>query len=410
MDKLYSDAKKIYSAAIEGSKPDVAVKKILSDINFGSSRLVVVAVGKAAWAMAKAAKDVLDEKITKGIIVTKYGHSMGDIENFEIIEAGHPVLDENSFKGTERAIELVSGLSSDDTVLFLLSGGGSALFELSELSLNELQDINRQLLASGAGINEMNCVRKHLSSVKGGRFAAMCSPAKVVSVMLSDIIDSNYSMIASGPTCPDPSTCAEALETTEKYDLKLSGKALELLHRETPKETENCEYYVCGSVRQLCMETAEQCKKLGYEPVILTDLLSCTARDAGVFLGNIARTHALDGVKRAYIAGGETVVHLTGTGLGGRNQEFALASAEEIAGIDNVCIFSVGSDGTDGPCDAAGGIVNGETKEKLLDKGIKISDVLKNNDSYNALKQVDGLIFTGPTGTNVNDVAVVLIG
>lgn len=408
-EALYADAKTIYETAIHACRPDVAVRQILSGIEFGPGRLVLIAVGKAGWAMAHAAYEALGGAVDRGVVVTKYGHSEGAIGGLEICEAGHPVLDENSFAGTRRAAEAVAGLGPDDTVLFLLSGGGSALFELSELPLAELQDISRQLLACGAEIGEMNCVRKHLSLVKGGRFAAMCAPARVVSVMLSDIIDDNVSAIASGPTCPDPTTSGQALAIVEKYGLTLSDRALALLGTETPKETRNCEYHVCGSVRQLCGAAADACARLGYESVVLTDRLSCIARDAGSFLGTVAATHARDGKRLAFLAGGETVVKLTGTGLGGRNQELALAAAKEIAGLDGVVLFSVGSDGTDGPTDAAGGLVDGTTLERLRGAGLSLDSVLQDNDAYHALKAVDGLIFTGPTGTNVNDVAVVLI-
>ena len=342
------------------------------------------------------------------MVVTKYGHSQGAIGGLTICEAGHPVLDENSFAGTQKAVEAVQGLGAGDTVLFLLSGGGSALFELSELPLAELQDISRQLLACGADIGEMNCVRKHLSRVKGGRFAALCAPARVVCVMLSDVIGDDISAIASGPACPDPTTSEQALAIVKKYGLTLSAHAMELLRTETPKQTENCTYHLCGSVQQLCHAAADACAALGYESVVLTDRLCCIARDAGSFLGSIANTHARGGKKCAFIAGGETVVKLTGTGLGGRNQELALAAAREIAGVPGVAVFSVGSDGTDGPTDAAGGIVDGDTLGRLAEKGISLDEVLQNNDAYHALQAVDGLIVTGPTGTNVNDVAVVL--
>lgn len=408
-EALFADAKTIYETAIHACRPDVAVRQILSGVRFGPGRLVLVAVGKAGWAMAHAAYEALGGAVDRGVVVTKYGHSEGAIGSLTICEAGHPVLDENSFAGTRRAVEAVAGLGPDDTVLFLLSGGGSALFELSELPLAELQDISRQLLACGADIGEMNCVRKHLSRVKGGRFAAMCAPARVVSVMLSDIIDDNVSAIASGPTCPDPTTSAQALAVVEKYGLKLSEKARALLGAETPKETRNCEYHVCGSVRQLCRAAADACARLGYESVVLTDRLCCTARDAGSFLGCVAATHARDGKKLAFLAGGETVVRLTGKGLGGRNQELALAAAREIAGLDGVAVFSVGSDGTDGPTDAAGGIVDGASLGRLREAGLSVDGVLRENDAYHALRAIDGLIFTGPTGTNVNDVAVALL-
>lgn len=403
------EAKRICQYAIQASRPDVAVRTILAGMKFGEGRLVLIAVGKAAWTMADTAYRLLGGAVSDGVVITKYRHSQGAIGNLTIWEAGHPVLDENSFVGAQRAIQAVQGLGPKDTVLFLLSGGGSALFELSELPLAELQYISRQLLACGAQIQEINCVRKHLSQIKGGRFAAACAPAQVITVVLSDIIDDDVAAVASGPTCPDPTTSEQALAVVEKYGLRLSRQAMALLREETPKQAERCRYYVCGSVRQLCRAAAEACSDLGYESILLTDQLSCVARDAGSFLGSIAKTHARLGKKCAFIAGGETVVKLTGTGKGGRNQELALAAAGQIAGLSNVAVFSVGSDGTDGPTDAAGGFVDGNTCARLQEAGLSIDGVLRQNDAYHALQAVDGLIFTGPTGTNVNDVSVVLI-
>ena len=335
---------------------------------------------------------------------------MGEIPGVTCCEAGHPVPDENSFKGTQKAIDLVSSLTADDTVLFLLSGGGSALFEKPLVSGDELQDITKQLLASGADITEMNTIRKRLSAVKGGRFAQICAPAKVYSIVLSDILGDPLDMIASGPAYPDSSTCDMALEIARKYNLRLSGKALELLGQETPKALDNVTTVITGSVRELAAAAAKEAKALGYEPVILTDQLSCEARDAGIFLAGILRTHAREGRKLAFIAGGETVVHLTGKGLGGRNQELALAAAPLVKDLPNAAVFSFGSDGTDGPTDADGGYVDADTYKELLAAEIHVADVLKENDAYHALEKTGGLIITGPTGTNVNDAAVALLG
>ena len=229
------------------------------------------------------------------------------------------------------------------------------------------------------------------------------------SIVLSDILGDPLDMIASGPAVPDTSTCAQALAIAEKYHLKLSEQAKALLAQETPKMLDNVTTRITGSVRELCAAAAAACRELGYEPVLLTDQLCCEAREAGSFLGSIVRTHAGQGKKLAYIAGGETVVHLTGKGLGGRNQELALAAAPALAGLD-AAVFSVGSDGTDGPTDAAGGYVDGDTLSALTAKGWNVFDTLQNNDAYHALKAVDGLIITGATGTNVNDAAVALVG
>ena len=406
MDKLLrAHADAIIRASIAAVLPDSAVHRALEGKHF-PGRVFLVAAGKAAWQMAKAAYDKMGSRITGGVVVTKYDHVKGPIGNLLCCEGGHPVPDENSFAGTRQALALVENLTETDTVLFLLSGGGSALFEDPLVPGTELQDITRQLLACGADIVEMNTIRKRLSRVKGGRFAQACAPAQVYAIVLSDIIGDPLDMIASGPACPDSSTCAQALAIAEKYGLKLSEKAMELLAQETPKALCNVTTCISGSVKELCAAAAKAAQALGYEPVILTAELSCQAREAGAFLGAVARTHAGSG--KAFLAGGETVVKLVGKGLGGRNQELALAAAPLIAGVPGVAVFSLGSDGTDGPTDAAGGYVDSHSQAALADAGLTVYDVLEDNDAYHALQKVDGLIITGPTGTNVNDVAVVL--
>ena len=402
-------AKQIYTEAIHDCLPNAAVEKALRSLPAVSGRLLLVAIGKAAWSMANAAATILGERLDGGIVITKYQHAEGKIGNLEICEAGHPVPDENTLCATEKALLLTRNLTKDDLVLFLVSGGGSALFESVDCSLEELQDLTAQLLASGASIEEMNAVRKHISNVKGGRFAAHCSPAHVFGVMLSDVLGDKLDVIASGPSVADASTVEDTLAIVGKYDLRLSENILTLLRRETPKSVENASYFVSGSVRELCKSAAEVARRLGYQTEILTDCLSCEAAEAGRFLSAIAQSHKDSEQPLAFLAGGETVVHLKGSGKGGRNQELALAAAEGIAGLPGCCIFSVGSDGTDGPTDAAGGYVDGDTALLLQTKGMHLSSMLSNNDAYHALEAVGGLIITGPTGTNVNDVAVVLI-
>ena len=404
---LRRDADAIIRSSLNAVLPDEAVRRALKAFAPKGGRVLLVAAGKAAWQMAHAAVEALG-RVDGGVVVTKYGHIKGEIPGVTCCEAGHPVPDENSFAATEKALALVQGLTAEDTVLFLLSGGGSALFERPLLPREELQDITSQLLASGADIVEMNTIRKRLSAVKGGRFAQACAPAEVFSIVLSDILGDPLDMIASGPAVPDTSTCAQALAIAEKYHLNLSEQAKTLLQQETPKALDNVTTRITGSVRELCTAAANACRELGYEPILLTDQLCCEAREAGSFLGSIVRTHTGHGKKLAYIAGGETVVHLTGRGLGGRNQELALAAAPAIAGR-NAAVFSVGSDGTDGPTDAAGGYVDGETLAALAAKGWNVFDTLQHNDAYHALRAVEGLIMTGATGTNVNDVAVALL-
>lgn len=404
---LRNHADTIIRKAIFAVMPDAAVQRALEGKTF-PGRVVLVAAGKAAWQMAKAAYDCLGDQIDAGVVVTKYDHVKGPIGNFSCFEAGHPVPDENSFRGTQAALELVSGLTEQDTVLFLLSGGGSALFEKPLVSGEVLQDVTKQLLACGADIVEMNTIRKRLSAVKGGRFALACAPAQVYSIVLSDILGDPLDMIASGPAYPDASTCTQAVSIAEKYNLTLPVEAQALLKAETPKSLSNVTAKITGSVRELVSAAAEACRELGYEPVILTDELSCQAKEAGSFLASVLRTHRGCGKNLAFLAGGETVVQLTGTGLGGRNQELALSAAAGIDGLTGAAVFSVGSDGTDGPTDAAGGYADSDTQSTLAEQGLDIFQVLKNNDAYHALQAVDGLIVTGPTGTNVNDVAVAL--
>lgn len=405
---LRKDAETIIADSIREVQPDSAVIRALKETTL-TGKIKLVAAGKAAWQMAKAASNYLGERLEQGIVITKYGHVRGELPRIRCCEAGHPVPDEGSFDAARKALALTENLTKDDTVLFLLSGGGSALFELPLIPAEELQDVTRQLLACGADIVEINTLRKRLSAVKGGRFAQHCAPAKVFSIILSDILGDPPDMIASGPTCPDSSTCADAMEIVRRYDLSLREETKQLLMVETPKTLANARWMITGSVRELCAAAARSCRKLGYEPFFLTDRLCCQAREAGSVMASILRTHAGDGKKLAFLAGGETVVRLTGSGKGGRNQELALAAAEGISGLSNAALFSVGSDGTDGPTDAAGGFVDGATRQRLLEKGIHIDQVLLNNDAYHALQRTDGLIFTGPTGTNVNDVTVGLV-
>ena len=409
MNRILRDhSDQIVREAIAAVQPDAAVQRALENMQF-PGRVLLVAAGKAAWQMAKAASDCLGSRIENGVVVTKYDHVKGPIANFACYEAGHPVPDENSFRGTQAALDLVSDLTDRDTVLFLLSGGGSALFEKPLVSGEELQDITGQLLACGADIVEINTIRKRLSAVKGGRFAQLCWPARVEAVVLSDILGDPLDMIASGPACPDSATAEDAWRIRKKYGLKMSGAAEKLLDVETPKTLDNVHTQINGSVRELCAAAAKVCLRLGYEPALLTDQLCCQAKEAGSFLASILKTHASDGKSLAFIAGGETVVKLTGHGLGGRNQEIALAAAAGIDGMQNAAVFSVGSDGTDGPTDAAGGYADGDTCRALAEHGLTVDAVLRDNDAYHALQKTGGLIVTGPTGTNVNDVAVALL-
>ncbi len=406
--KLRLDAETAARAAIGAVLPEKATARALLGRRF-PGRVFLVAVGKAAWRMAAAAQRALDTPAAGGLVISKYGHMEGELPPLRLMEAGHPVPDENSVLAASAALELTAELRADDTVLFLLSGGGSALFEKPLIPLEELRDLTSQLLACGADIVEINTIRKRLSAVKGGRFAEHCAPARVEALILSDVLGDPPDMIASGPVSPDSASCADALRIAEKYGLRLSETARRCLRTETPKRLENVDTQIIGSVRELCRAAGEACRSMGYEPVLLTDRLDCEAREAGRFLAAILRAHAGDGKKTAFLAGGETVVHVTGNGLGGRNQELALAACEGIKGLHNAAVISVGSDGTDGPTDAAGGYCDGDSFDELNAAGFSPHAVLRRNDAWHALRAVDGLIVTGPTGTNVNDIAIALL-
>jgi len=405
---LRNDAEIIALRAIEAVKPDAAVCRALENINL-TGNIYLVSVGKAAWQMAAAAVQHLKVPICKGIVVTKYDHVMGDIPGVICYEAGHPVPDENSFLGTQAVLDMTENLTEEDTVLFLLSGGGSALFEKPLVDGEVLQDITKKLLARGAGITEINTIRKRLSMVKGGRFAAHCAPARVEAIILSDILGDPVDMIASGPAAADSATSEDAKRIAAKYGVDDREEVRVLLDRETPKAVPNVHTQIIGSVRELCRAAEKAARELGYECVFLSDHLDGEASDTGRWMADQLRKYAGCGKKVALLAGGETVVHLKGNGLGGRNQELALAAAEVLNGIPNAALISVGSDGTDGPTDAAGGYADTDTVRELNAKGMDIRAYLDNNDAYHALQAVEHLILTGPTGTNVNDVTVGLI-
>ena len=413
MQNIRDDAELMIKNIIADNMPRQSVEAALREHEF-AGRIYIVAIGKAAWTMAKTASDFLGDRLEKGIVVTKYDHSQGPLPRIDIYEAGHPVSDENTISATHECVELARGLTERDELLFLVSGGGSALFEkpLDGLTLEDFKDVTTQLLASGADIVEMNMVRKRFSSVKAGRFAQLAAPAPVFAVILSDVLGDKLDSIASGPAVPDKSSVEDAQRVVEKYKLKLSDTQRKYMLVETPKEITNVKTAITGSVRTLCESAAKTAGELGYTPLVLTTIMNCEASEAGRLLSAIA-ADTQSGRNSftkpcAIIAGGETVVTLKGGGKGGRNQELALAAAKGIAGLDETLVFSLGSDGTDGPTDAAGGIVDGKTAARLKEHGLDIDKALADNDAYHTLGAVNGLIVTGPTGTNVNDVTVIL--
>ena len=405
------DAAEIFREALLEMLPDRAVKRSLANARL-RDEIILIGIGKASWTMAKAATEVLDQRIVSGAIVTKYGHSEGSLPGIKIFEAGHPLPDSNTLKATEKILEITRQAGKDQTILFLVSGGGSALFEkpAHRLPIRFLSDITSRLLLSGADISELNTVRKHLSSVKGGRFAVHCMPAAIFQITLSDVLGDRPDMIASGPAVPDPSTSGEALAVIKKYKIPLSPEIESALRSETPKSLDNVSFEIAGNVTGLCRAAKIATEKRGYISEIVTDKLDGEAKLAGY----MAAERALDELgksaeaKRCLIWGGETTVKVKGSGKGGRSQEVALAAAEKISGSGNIVILSAGSDGTDGPTDAAGGIVDGLTWGKIRSVSYDPVEMLENNDSYNALELAGALLKTGPTGTNVNDLVIAL--
>lgn len=322
MTDMRKEARQVIDAALRAVLPDNAVQRALRGYTPPPGRLVLVALGKAAWQMAAAASACLGDAICDGIVITKYGHAQGPLPHLRIREAGHPMPDHNSFAATAEAIGLVRPLTAEDGVLLLISGGGSALFEKPLCTPEELTDMTAQLLRCGADIVEINTLRKRVSAVKGGRFAQLCAPARVFSIVLSDIVGDPLDMIASGPAYPDRSTAEQARAVVQKYGLRLSPAVLDLLGRPTPGRLDNVQTQITGSVRELCAAAARACADLGYEPRVLTASLGCEAREAGRFLASIAQYHAGTARPLAFLAGGETVVHVTGRGAAGATRNW----------------------------------------------------------------------------------------
>lgn len=363
---------KIVSTSIEAVLPDRSVREALASIKI-EGNIHIIAIGKAAWSMTNATTQVLKENYAGGICITKYDHSQGEIPRIKIYEAGHPTPDQNTLLATNFAINYARKLNENDVVLFLVSGGGSALFESPSCSLEEFIKINDKLLASGKNIKEINSIRKQYSNVKGGKFAEICKPAKVINLILSDVLGDNPETIASGPAICDG---AEAI--------------------------------IIGNLSKLIEAACKACKDQGYKPIVINDNMTGFANEEAASFSREAIKYSESEDKVALISGGETVVKIKGSGKGGRNQEFALACAPLIKS-KNITIFSFGSDGTDGPTDAAGGFATGESMNLFRKAGIDMQAYLDNNDSYHALKATNQLIITGPTGTNVNDIVVALI-
>ncbi|MBM7560185.1 glycerate kinase type-2 family protein [Marinitoga litoralis] len=416
MTILKEDLMNIINFSINSVLPENSVKEYIKKLKITNEKIFLISIGKAAWRMAKAANDEIKNNIKGGVVITKYNHSLGDIDDLEIYEAGHPIPDENSIKATKRTLELISNLEDDYTILFLISGGGSALFEMPEdgITLKDIQEITDKLLKSGAEITEINAIRKRLSKVKGGKFAKLAYPKKIYSLVLSDVLGDRLDSIASGPTFKDDFSTEQVIKLLKKYNVDVSEKIESIITKETPKEIVNAEHYIIGSVKIACDNAIKKAKELGYNTLFLTSFLNSEAKEAGKFFASIAKEiiNSNNPVPKpcAIVAGGETVVNVKGHGLGGRNQELSYSFALEIEGLKTIVFASVGTDGTDGPTDAAGGIVDGFTSLKLKEKGLDPYIFLENNDSYNGLEEAGSLLKLGPTGTNVNDIIILLVG
>jgi glycerate 2-kinase len=428
--------KEIFYAALRAVDPHEAVRLRLPDVllayrNGGYERLLLASFGKAAYRMTKAVTDSLPGLVTEGIVITKYGHSeeASLSRDVDIYEAGHPVPDGNGFAATKRAVDMLARADRETLVLCLISGGGSALLvaPCEGITLDEKQQITERLLRVGANIDELNRVRKHISGVKGGKLAEIAYPAKVVSLILSDVIGDSLDVIASGPTSPDSSTYVDALNVVEKYGLteRISVNALALLQDgaagkvpETPKMGdplfEGVENIIVGSNRTATEAATKKARELGFDVTILSSELQGEAREAGQWLAEkaISTRYGLRvaGSGRAcVISGGETTVTVKGSGKGGRNTELALAFAMAIEGMEGITLLSAGTDGTDGPTDAAGAIVDGNTVNAAKARGFDPQAYLQNNDSYTFFEGMGGLFITGPTGTNVMDLQIILV-
>lgn len=395
----------IAKAGIVAALPYENTRRIISRIFPDKECLTVISVGKAAVPMMRAAEDELGDRIKNGLTVTKYHHADGFTPRFgELIEAGHPISDENSILAAEKGLSLVKNLKEDDILLVLLSGGGSALFEKSTVSPQIQRDISEKLLSRGATIEEINAVRKRLSLVKGGRLAAACYPARVVTVALSDVLSNDKSVIASGITVKDSTDDAFLRETVKKYLPDISDEIKDIIYSKSDTLINDGGYYFAGDINILCDAAGKKAEELGFT-VHHKERSLCgeAACEAVRIIDSISREKG----RHCYIFGGETVVTLKGDGKGGRNQEMALSAAIRLRGEKGIAFISVGSDGTDGPTDDAGGFADGESYNVMLKNGIIPENELMNNNSNYALRVSGDIITTAPTGTNVNDLTMV---
>ena len=439
--ELRSAAEAIARSAISAVEPDTLVHNSVrlegdflqipnESINLSDfKRIIIIGAGKACAAMAKAFEDILGDRISDGLIVVKEGYTK-PLERVNIREAGHPVPDMRGMEAAREIFSLVSKNARPDTlIIFLISGGGSALLPLpyDGISLEAKQATTESLLLCGASIDEINTVRKHISRIKGGRLAMEAAPARLLCLILSDVIGDRLDVIASGPAVGDPSTYSDAMSILQKYNIwdKVPESVRQTIEKGTGRHIEetpfpgdkifrNVSNMVIGNNRTAVEAASRKAASLGFHPLMLTTSISGEAKDVGTVFASIAREIESSGnpVKSpaCILAGGETTVTVRGDGKGGRNQEFALAAALSLQTAQKIVIAGIGTDGTDGPTDAAGGIVDMTTVDRASVRGLDASDYLERNDSYSLLEATGDLLVTGPTGTNVMDLLIGIIG
>ncbi len=435
---LRESALAIFRAALDAADPRVAIHRVVqrdgNTLRVGAraydltrGRVFVIGFGKASAAMAQAIEEICGDKIARGAVSVKYAHTQA-LQKIELYEAGHPLPDANSLRATQAILRVLGEARADDLVICLISGGGSALLDLpaAGVSLDDLRTATQVLMHAGATINEMNALRKHLSQVKGGQLARHAGGAQIISLILSDVIGSPLDTIASGPTAPDSTTFADALAVIEHRGVRAQLPASVLQHIErgargaiadTPTGDDplfaRVQNVIIADNAIACAAAMRAAKAQGFNSVLLTSYLQGEAREVAKVLAAIAKEIAASDQPIArpacVIAGGETTVTVRGSGTGGRNQELALAAALEIAGMERAVVLSGGTDGSDGPTDAAGALVDGTTLTRAAARGMDAHAFLSNNDAYHFFQPLDDLIVTGPTHTNVNDVMLVLV-
>jgi glycerate 2-kinase len=426
---MQEDLREILSAGLVAADPREAVLRsvrvedgsvLVGDRRFEAERVFVLAAGKAAGAMARAAEDLFDERIAGGLIVTKDGHEASS-ERLEVLFASHPEPDERSVEAARRVEELARSLGEGDLLLALISGGASALLAdpAPPIELADLKKLTGALLRSGADIGEINAVRKHVSVLKGGGLVSLAAPARTLALLLSDVVGDDPSAIASGLTAPDPTTLDDARRVLERYDIEPPGSLAEYLENaeDTPKPGdavfEGVVNVICGSGRHAAEAAAEKARELGYEPLLLSTTITGDARGIASVYAAVIREILESGNPApppcAVVSGGEATVTVRGDGTGGPNQEFALTLVVELDGVGGWAALAADTDGNDGPTDAAGGLVAGATADSIRGSGVDPEEALANNDAYAALEAGGALLTTGPTGTNVNDLRVALV-